>query len=472
MGDGLIISGGGSIEVASDAVFDRAARLEDAERMLRSALVDLASIDRVVTRAMLSGADAPLSAARAEYSIDDAAVLLSQCADSSGRLAANLHLAAAAYGLIEGRAAQLSQSLFAQFGWGMGFGSSIAGPLLLPGAIGIISAGVAAYAVSSLIAPGATRGLLEKGEGIGREMLSDPRFVQLVRLGAMSVDDAQLGALKVPGPIARMLGDEGVGMRGLDSTAAGVIGAAAAAGMLRETAVTVRQTSVTGSTLAIGIAERAARIPRGPDQIRIDTYSAPGRPDRYEVYIGGTIDFSPTATTEPFDLTSNLHGVANTDPGAYRAVRDSLEAHGVPAGAEIVVTGYSQGGLLGAQLAASGDYEVAGLLTFGAPAGQVAVPASVPWVAIEHSDDLVPALGGTFASMDAVVVRREAAGDVVDSPHVFPAHQLEQYAETAALTDGTYERRVVAATSAFDALGAESQRVTSTSYAGARVPAG
>ena len=137
-----------------------------------------------------------------------------------------------------------------------------------------------------------------------------------------------------------------------------------------------------------------------------------------------------------------------------------------------MVTGYSQGGLLAAQLAASGDYRVQGLITFGAPAGQVEVPASVPWVAIEHSDDLIPALGGTFASSDAILVRREAAGDLTGSPHVFPANQLERYAETAALADGTYERRLRDATAAFDEWSQGTLRVTSTSYLGQRLPAG
>ena len=151
-------------------------------------------------------------------------------------------------------------------------------------------------------------------------------------------------------------------------------------------------------------------------------------------------------------------------------MRDALHAQGVPAGAEILIAGYSQGGLLGAQLAASGDYEVVGLLTLGAPAGQVEVPASVPWIAVEHSDDLVPALGGTFQSMDAIVVRREAAGDLLDSPYVFPAHQRQRYVETATLIDGTQEGRLVAASRAFDDLGADAARVTSTTYQSERLP--
>ena len=470
MGDGLIISGGGSIEVASDELFDRAARLETAEATLRSALTDLARIDRGVSGALLHASDAPISAARAEQAIDDATWLLAHSADGSGQLAANLHRAAAAYGLVEGSAARMSQALFAELGWAAGFMGSVVGPLLLPAALGALASGATAVTVWGLLPSGATRSISDTANGLGRQVLSDPRFVQLVRLGAMSVDDAELGARKVPSPVSRMLGDEGIGVRGLDSTAAGVIGVAAAAGMLRETAVTVRQTSVTGSTRATGIAERAARIPQGSDQIRIDTYSAPGRPDRYELFIGGTVDFSPTATTEPFDLTSNLQGLANSDAGAYRAVRDALHAQGVPAGAEILIAGYSQGGLLGAQLAASGDYEVVGLLTLGAPAGQVEVPASVPWIAVEHSDDLVPALGGTFQSMDAIVVRREAAGDLLDSPYVFPAHQRQRYVETAALIDGTQEGRIVAASRAFDDLGADAARVTSTTYQSERLP--
>ena len=49
---------------------------------------------------------------------------------------------------------------------------------------------------------------------------------------------------------------------------------------------------------------------------------------------------------------------------------------GITAGSAVVFTGYSQGGLIAARLAASGDYHTTGLYTLGGPAGQVPVPAA------------------------------------------------------------------------------------------------
>jgi pimeloyl-ACP methyl ester carboxylesterase len=233
--------------------------------------------------------------------------------------------------------------------------------------------------------------------------------------------------------------------------------------------VTAGPTSPTSP--ATGLADRAARIPTGTEQVRVDRYVREGRPDRFEVYIGGTIDFSPTATGEPWDLTSNVHGVAGGDPASHRATVEALAAAGAEPGAEIVVTGYSQGGLVAATMAASGDYEVAGVYTLGAPAGQVAVPSDVPWVAIEHTDDLVPALGGSWAQNDTVVVDREAFdGRPPDDSYVFPAHQIQYYLETAQLADAAGDERVVAAAEAFDRFSNGSERVESTLFEARRVP--
>lgn len=473
MGDGLIISGGGSIEVATDLLFDRARRLENAETELRGALAELLLIARGVTPAMLRAPDAPHSAARAERRIDDALILIASTADKGGRLASALHTAAAAYGAAEKSSARASEAVWADLGWAAGVVARSVAPLFALAAAGTALGAYAGYRLMNAVSPDAVAGARDVAGAVGRLAITDPRFVQLLRLGAMSADDAAAGALGEPRSVDRILGDEGLGITGLDTAAAGVVGLGAAAGMFVETPVSVRQASVRQEVPVAGIAGRANRIPTGGNQVRIDRYSSPGRDDRFEVYIGGTIDFSPTAGGEPFDLTSNLHGIAGSDPGSYRVVQEALDAEGVPRGATLVVTGYSQGGLLGAQLAASGDYDVTGLVTFGAPAGQVRVPAHVPWVAVEHSDDLVPALGGSFVSDDAIVVRREAfEGDSTDARYAVPAHQLKYYRETAALVDGANESRLAAANAALDGDAVAPQWVTSTTYRGDRLPSG
>jgi hypothetical protein len=279
-----------------------------------------------------------------------------------------------------------------------------------------------------------------------------------------------------------------------------VAGAAAGAGLLRETPVRVTAVASTTTAPASGFADRASRIPttvhpptavhpraatpfppgaprpgigQQPDQvpqIRIDRYSEPGRPDRFEVYLGGTLDFAPRATDEPWDLTSNVGGIAGSDAaGSYRAVEQALAASGATAQSDVVVTGYSQGGLVAAMLAASDDHHVTGLYTLGAPAAQVPVPADVPWVAVEHSDDIVPALGGTWDSTAPVVVRREVFGDGPPPGELFfPAHELARYRDSAALLDAAADPRIARVG---DALAPEENAaVRSTWYHAERTP--
>jgi pimeloyl-ACP methyl ester carboxylesterase len=230
--------------------------------------------------------------------------------------------------------------------------------------------------------------------------------------------------------------------------------------------VAVRSTS-NDVTPARGIGDRAERIPEEPEQIRIDRYSTPGAPDRFEVYIAGTAELAVSGDDEPWDMTSNLTAMAGGSAGSFRAVEEAMHLAGIEAGDPVTFTGYSQGGIIAAQLAASGQYAVDGIVSFGAPAGQVAVPHDIPYLAVEHTNDLVPALGGTFASSEPVVVRRQ----LFDGPpplgeYVLPAHRLTHYVETADLVDVSDDPRIEAALRRFEHAPATS--VTSTVYLATR----
>jgi pimeloyl-ACP methyl ester carboxylesterase len=241
--------------------------------------------------------------------------------------------------------------------------------------------------------------------------------------------------------------------------------------MLRETPVRIAERSAPVAVpRASGYADRAGRIPVGAAQVRIDRYRAPGSADRFEVYIGGTRDFSPVAGAEPWDMTSNLDASAGVDAGSVRVVREAMEQAGVTASTPVIVTGYSQGGLIAARLAASGDFDIRGLCTLGAPAGQVPVPPEIPWVAIEHTDDLVPAFGGTWGSAAPVIVRRQVfAGRPVDTSVALPAHRLAAYRETAAAADRSRERRLTEAIARLDGFADGAATVDSVLYRAERI---
>ncbi len=474
MSDDLVVGGGGSIAVATVTLFAQAQQLERLERNLEECVRTLGAMDAGAASRLPGTADCRPALEQAARGIDDARALLGLAVVRTGHLAAGLQLSANVYGAGESALAALGERLAGDFAAGLGFLAARLGLVLAPGLLVASSRAALAYAVASTVIPDATRRGTDAAErwGVGqRAILSDPRFVQFARVSIVSVDEFAAGAAGLPLPVVRMLGDDGIGILGMDTTVGAVAAGASVVGALRETPIRIAPVARGTSTRADGFADRAARVPSGRAQVRIDQYSAPGQPDRFEVYLGGTADFSPTSGTEPWDLTSNISALSGEPSGAYRAVADVLNHAGVGAQSPLVVTGYSQGGLVAAQLAASGDYDVRGLFTLGAPSGQVDVPRDVPWVAVEHTDDLVPALGGTWARADPVLVRREVFSDGPPPPELaVPAHAAEHYRATAKFIDAANERRLLAAGAEFDAVGRGAERVETTWYRAWRAP--
>jgi hypothetical protein len=69
----------------------------------------------------------------------------------------------------------------------------------------------------------------------------------------------------------------------------------------------------------------------------------------------------------------------------------------------------------------------------------------MPAIAVEHADDIVPALGPTAQEDQRLYVRRELfAGREVPASETLPAHQLVGYRDTARLVDDSPEPRLVA----------------------------
>lgn len=470
MAGDIVIGGGGSIAVATSELFEDARRLSDLHEMLSNCRGQLISIDRLVGVALLNTVAAPSSALAAERAMDDAAAALARAAPSAERLHIALVASAEAYGIGERVAERLAQDVAGRFGAMLGLFLPTIAVELLPALLGI-GAGVA---IGIALLPPEKRAALFRAlpEWLRRNsvVLTDPRVVQLVRLTVMSADDFGGGVLKLPPELVHAIGDEGMGLVGLASSASVVVQVAGSRGMLAESAVSVMRSGATvPATRAESYSDRAARVPQGAAQVRIDRYSQPGGPDRFEVYVGGTRDFSLEPGAEPWDMTSNVNAVAGRETGAYRAVTQAMADAGISSSSPVLFTGYSQGGLIAAELAASGDYDTRGLYTLGAPAAQVGVPSSIPWVALEHTDDIVPAVGGSRASADPVLVRRELFdGRPVPTEVIFPAHQLAGYRETAALVDASTETRVVSALVAFDRFGDGATTIDSTLYRGVR----
>ena len=302
------------------------------------------------------------------------------------------------------------------------------------------------------------------------ELITSPEFVRFVSVVSTSIDDA------VPHPLGPPFGLSFGPSGGAEASAVTLIALGSTVGLFRETSVVTERVSTTvGGSAPVGVRDRLDRVPED-DPVRIEKYEAPGQPPRYAVFIGPTETFSPFAETEPRDLTSNVYGVAGLSPAALRGVEQAMADAGIAGTDEVQVVGFSQGGLIATMIAGSGDWNVVGVETFGAPAGTVTLPDGVAGLAIRNTDDFIPALGGPQHDTHLVHVEREAyAGDgPIVTDEVVPAHQRSAYERTATAVDAAESstiRQQIAALDAFatDYLDAPGGSVTVMTYDATRV---
>lgn len=429
-----MVSGGGSFAVATEAVWGQLVRLGRAADCFREARTHVAEADRYVTVAGLERADAPVSASRAEAELHSATAALTTLVGDAELLERAVGTALEAYGAADAAARGLAGRAQSWVAQNLGRLLPMVVAAIFPGLAGLVGG----WLVGALLERrGAARAIEAAGGSFGeeRELLTHPVTAWVLRSAVSDLDEVIAGALGMPPAVVELLGERGLGVLGIASSSAVAVGLGSALGLYRETPVETRRTTTGSAPPPTGYADRFARIPAGQDQIRIERSTVPGGPDRFSVYVGATADFSPVAADEPFDSTSNLWASAELPSGSERAVRQAMADAGVTASSPVEFTGYSQGGLVAARLAASGDYVTEGLVTFGAPTAQIEVPSTVPFVAVEHTDDLVPAAGGRRETGEAVLVERQAfAGRAVPETW-FPAHAREEYAHTAGLMD-------------------------------------
>lgn len=335
-----------------------------------------------------------------------------------------------------------------------------AAPALLAGGVLAAAANAAAAALWRGAGLGATP--LERWLGEHRGMLSDPAFVRLVRLAADHADEFTAGALHVPlpSPVVATLGS-GVGAPESASVLLGLAGGAGLLGsrLLVEGPVRVERAATRAVDAPNGVGDLAERVPsNGADgaQIRIERYGGVDDP-RWIVYVSGTVDAGLVGDRQPFDMTSNVHGVAarsgldalqlagGGSGAGERAVREAMHAAGVQPGDPVLPVGYSGGGIVAANLAADPGLNVVGAVNLGGPVASACSRDGVSVLSVEHDEDLVPASGGAGQpSPDRLTVSRSVLAPGREYEGVLPAHELSAYRETAALIDESEEARLAA----------------------------
>lgn len=398
-----------------------------------------------------------------------------------GVIADNLVAAARSYGYVERVAREAALMGAADLAYGLGrllrggvfalagtpFGVSMAGAASV-GRIGLHG---------SLRSPSRSPAARNGADELDPRLLTNPNVVALVRAAASSLDDVAWGLAGTPRSVGRAFGDEGLGVIGISRTALGVLAVARNGGVFRESPVSVAAVGTpTQPTPPTGVGDLAARIPKavaGKPQVRIENYGDAEHPS-WAVYISGTVEWDAIAKTDPLDLTSNITAMAGQTAGSFETVISAMKAAGIAPSDPVVLAGHSQGGLIATQVAAYSWFNVQAVATFGAPESKVPVPDGVATLTVEHSDDIVPAMGGDSLtdSDDRVTVRREAfASEPLPAGAALPAHNLDTYRETALLIDASPEANLQGfRDTVTDVLGSEAGEAVL--WRGSRVPEG
>lgn len=463
MSDDLSVSVG-TTSVIVHELRSAAGRLDRVVIEAGAASAQAVAADRLASAAWLAARGAPPEAVRANSELEHARIALADVDHRARVIAWGLTCAAEAYDGTEQLISSTIGVVADELGWATGWLIAQFLPQLLTGGVPL------AAALWVLVGPDRLARIVRDPR-----VISDPRVVTSIRLAVRASDDAILGLARVPQPVAAALGEHGLDVTGLPFAAAVFALGGRSFGAFKESPVRVAETMPLPVEKApAGISGRFERVPRPDDvngaQVVVERYEdSTGRPS-FEVYIAGTVDFDPAARGEPWDMASNVSNVIGDDAGSVDGVREALRQAGVQPDDPVQFTGYSQGGAVAAHLVASGDYATAGLVTFGGPTGQIVVPESVPTLFVEHTDDIVPALGGDQENASAVVVRRWATeGMNFEGSEVVPAHQRPAYASTARLIDASGETELVAVREKLESFTDGKRMVERTAYRCVRV---
>lgn len=204
------------------------------------------------------------------------------------------------------------------------------------------------------------------------------------------------------------------------------------------------------------------------DSVAVTAVHNPGQPTRYILAVPGTTSW--TDNRHPLDSNSNFQEEAGISSDARRLALAAARAK-IPAGSEVMIVGYSQGGIVAANLAADPEinrqYRVGGLMTMASPTARILprVPAQVQSLAVEHPDDLVPYTDGARAvpTDHQWVVR-------ADTPSGSGFHDYEGYRQNLDRFATSTDPRAVAYRRAVDRFTAkQGATVTVTQFDGRRV---
>ena len=390
-GGTIDVSSGSTTTVETDDLFLAAATLSTLAADARD-WSQQAAMARCITQ--WSGDAAPFGFAESDLTRSSA--VLQDTADGAERLGLLLEEAATAYADGEARNAEVSSLVAA-------LGALVAGGFARHMILGALPLAPTA-AVALLVAqrPEVRRLAAVVGSPLlsaladHSDLLASPAFVDLVRGLVASADDVAVGLAGVDPPLAHLLGDEGAGVVGLGGMASALL-------------ILAGRNAYTATPVTLGRERAGARHrPRDARRCRLaasrrapldtprsgSSASPPGPVRRH------TRSTSPERVTCRPGETSRSTWPA-TWPGSPATTRPPTAPRSTPwtRPGSVPATGSRSSGTPRAASWPRGSRHPGpmpreALVTFGAPTGQIPIPDGVAHVAVEHAEDITPALGG------------------------------------------------------------------------------
>ncbi|MDO5049128.1 MAG: hypothetical protein Q4D87_04510 [Actinomycetaceae bacterium] len=182
-----------------------------------------------------------------------------------------------------------------------------------------------------------------------------------------------------------------------------------------------------------GVGVKGDDGPSTHGEFEIQRHETPGedRPS-WSVIIRGTQEWLPT-THNPKDMQSNLALVGTVTSDEQSAILAAMEVAGAQSGDTVELVGHSQGGLVAGAMASNNvftsRYNVAGIVTAGAPIQGMDIAPDLPVLAFEHTGDFVAGLDAqpSTPSSNQITIY-SSGGDVF-------AHDLGGYVDDAQAAD-------------------------------------
>ena len=153
------------------------------------------------------------------------------------------------------------------------------------------------------------------------------------------------------------------------------------------------------------------------------------------VYLPGTANWNPVGNGSAFDVESNLELIGDQDnSNSVRAAKAAISEYGVKPTDSLILVGYSQGGMIAAELAEAGS-NISGVVTIGSPIAKSSFDSDLPVVSLEHSNDIVPALTGATNPITENWSTATRHLELNFGQNISEAHDIENYVETAKMAD-------------------------------------